>query len=144
MIVRPMELKDLDAVLALERDSFHEPWTEQHFRYELNENPYGFTFIAEQEGIILGFINFWIMFEQATINQIAVVPKFRHKGIGATLIIDALGRMKKAGVSQINLEVRVSNKIAQDFHQKFEFKEALKKSRYYHDGEDALLMVRAL
>jgi len=144
MIVRPMDSKDLDSVLALERDSFHEPWTVQHFQYELKENPYGFTFVGEQDGTILGFINFWIMFEQATINQIAVVPKYRHRGIGAVLMEDALMRMKKAGVSQINLEVRVSNKIAQAFYKKFEFKEALLKPQYYHDGEDALLMVRAL
>jgi ribosomal-protein-alanine N-acetyltransferase len=135
---------DLDQVLALENASFKQPWTLDHFRRELHDNPYALLFVAEQEGIFLGFIDVWIMFEQATLNQIAVVVAHRHKGIGSIMLEDIFRRVKAAGAHQISLEVRVSNQTAYEFYLKHDFKFILRKPRYYQDGEDANFMVRQL
>jgi ribosomal-protein-alanine N-acetyltransferase len=144
MIVRPMVDGDLGHVLELENASFKQPWTPDHFHRELHENPYALLFVAEQEGTFLGFIDVWIMFEQATINQIAVVGDYRGKGIGSIMLEDACNRVKTAGAHQISLEVRVTNQSAYEFYLKHGFKFVLRKPHYYQDGEDANFMVKQL
>ena len=144
MTIRPMTNEDLDKVLLIEAESFKLPWTKDHFHYELHDNPYAFLFVAVQDGELLGFIDYWIMFEQATINQIAVAQKYRRRGIGAIILDDALNRMKLAEATQVSLEVRVSNNIAGDFYRDHGFKTMLTKPHYYEDGEDAHFMVKQI
>lgn len=140
MIIRPMTLKDLPRVMEIEKQSFLFPWNEDHFRYELNVNPYSVSLVAEHERAIVGFINFWVMFDRAYINQIAVAPGYRKQKIGTTLMNDFLQRMRQNETKTVHLEVRVSNAPAIAFYRAFAFKEILKKPKYYDNGEDAFLM----
>ena len=39
--IRPFHARDLDAVLAIEQESFSEPWTRSMFEAELEGNPFG-------------------------------------------------------------------------------------------------------
>ncbi len=144
MRIRPMATTDLKTVMVLEHESFIDSWTAEHFAYELNANPYAHLFVAEQDDIILGFIDFWIMFEQATINQIAVAARFRKQGIGSIILADSLKRLNEAGCHQVTLEVRLSNLSGQAFYEKFGFTTILRKPKYYSDGEDALYMGKTL
>ncbi len=144
MRIRPMRDNDLAQVLDLENTSFKQPWTPEHFHRELHDNPYALLFVAEQEGVFLGFIDFWIMFEQATVNQIAVVGNYRRRGVGSILLEDAVKRAQAAGVNQMSLEVRVSNQSAYEFYLRHGFQNLLKKTQYYQDGEDAYFMVKPL
>jgi ribosomal-protein-alanine N-acetyltransferase len=84
------------------------------------------------------------MFEQATVNQIAVIGSYRRKGIGSILLEDALKRAQAAGVNQMSLEVRVSNQSAYAFYLRHGFQNILRKTQYYQDGEDAYFMVKSL
>ncbi|MEY3431555.1 MAG: ribosomal-protein-alanine acetyltransferase [Bacillota bacterium] len=140
MKIRPANIEDLSMILKIENLSFSSPWTETHFQYELKQNPYAFVFVAEAEGYVVGYIDFWITFQQAQINNLAVLPTLRKQGIGNVILMDALERIKHAGCESITLEVRVSNQIAQKLYAKHGFKKLIKKSRYYADGEDAWLM----
>jgi [ribosomal protein S18]-alanine N-acetyltransferase len=144
MIIRPMKEEDLPSVLDIEAVSFSDPWKKRHFLYELNENPYAFLFVAVEKEIIVGFINFWITFEQAMINQIAVLPALKRKGIASTLINDAFNRMKLANVISVSLEVRKTNKEAIAFYQRHGFNDILIKPQYYQDGTDAIYMIKEM
>jgi len=139
-----MEISDLPVVMALEQATFADPWTHDHFVYEINDNPYALAMIAEQDGQLLGFYDIWIMFEQATLNQIAVDRRYWRRGIASTMLVDALGRLKAAGAEQLTLEVRVSNDAAQAFYAKHGFELVMRKPQYYANGEDALYMVRKI
>jgi len=140
MKIRPATMQDLSTILTIENLSFPSPWTEPHFLYELKENPYAFLLVAEAEGFVVGYIDFWITFQQAQINNLAVMPHLRQRGIGKTMLMDSVERIKKAGCQSITLEVRVSNTIAQKLYGTYGFKKLIKKSHYYADGEDAWLM----
>ncbi len=144
MKIRPATLQDLSTMLKIETVSFLSPWTETHFMYELKENPYAYVFVAEAEGYVVGYIDFWITFQQAQINNLAVLPTLRKQGIGNVILMDALERIKHAGCESITLEVRVSNLIAQKLYEKHGFKKLIKKTRYYADGEDAWLMEKRI
>lgn len=142
MIIRPMELKDLEKVLLIENQSFISVWNKEQFIYELNENPYAILLVADYEGIICGFIDFWITFDVAQINQIAVMTSLRHKGIGKIMLEDTINRVIKTGVNKITLEVREDNVIAQSLYQSFGFKKELIKPSYYDNGDNAVFMIK--
>jgi [ribosomal protein S18]-alanine N-acetyltransferase len=144
MIIQSAKPKDIPSILIIEHLSFSHPWTEQHFLYELNQNPFSFVFVALEGNTIIGYIDFWITFETGQINNVAVHPKLRNKGIGRLLIKDALGRMEQGGCERITLEVRVSNIPAIRLYESFGFKILLTKEKYYEDQEDAFFMEKIL
>ena len=144
MIIQPATLSDLPTILAIEQAAFPSPWTLEHFRYEIKENPYAFLFVAKVDEQLLGYIDFWITFQQAQINNLAVTPGLRRKGIGKVLLEDALNRIQQAGCERVTLEVRVSNLAAQKLYEMYGFRFTYQKKQYYANGEDAWLMEKML
>jgi len=76
------------------------------------------------------------------IVSIAVLPEYRNKGIGYALVTQALNGVKAYNVSEIYLEVRISNDVAINLYKKLEFKPIKTLNGYYKDGESAHLMAR--
>lgn len=142
MFIRPMLENDLEKVLNIENSSFISPWNKEQFLYELKENPYAVLLVADYEGIICGFIDFWITFDVAQLNQIAVHENLRRKGIGEILLQDMLKRVIEQGVNKITLEVRVQNSKAIALYKKYGFKEELIKKHYYDNGDNAIFMIK--
>ena len=144
MIIRPANVNDIKSMIQIEQAVFPSPWTDKHFLYELKENPYAFVMVAEVNQIVVGYVDFWITFQQAQINNLAVHPQLQRKKIGTTLLQDALQRIQSAGCDRITLEVRVSNLAAQRLYRRDGFKMILTKKGYYDNGEDAFLMEKVL
>lgn len=142
MLIRPMTEEDLDKVLMIENTSFISPWNKEQFLYELNDNPYAVLMVAEYQGIICGFIDFWITFDVAQLNQIAVHEALRRKGIGEILLLDMINRVSEQEVTKITLEVRTYNEKAISLYKKHGFKEELVKKHYYDNGDDAIFMIK--
>ncbi len=97
--------------------------------------------VAEHDNIIVGYIIFWIRYEdEGHIISIAVDEEHRRKDVGTQLVEAALKIFKRYNIDKIKLEVRISNKKAIDFYNNNGFieKEVLKD--YYEDYEDAVLM----
>jgi [ribosomal protein S18]-alanine N-acetyltransferase len=140
MNLRKATIHDLPSILAIEKSSYTDPWTEDHFKYELLENPFASFFVAEEKKIIVGYIDLWKTFEIGQINNLAVVLPLRGKGIGRMLIVEAMNYLLKTGCTHITLEVRVSNAIAIRLYTSLGFKILLTKPQYYQDGEDAFFM----
>jgi ribosomal-protein-alanine N-acetyltransferase len=91
--------------------------------------------------MICGFVGMWLMVDEAHIINVAVKEEYRGKGIGELLIISGITMANKLGASIVTLEVRLSNKIAQNLYGKYGFKEAGIRKGYYTDNkEDALIM----
>ncbi|MEM2093974.1 MAG: ribosomal protein S18-alanine N-acetyltransferase, partial [Candidatus Bathyarchaeia archaeon] len=78
------------------------------------------------------------------IVSIAVLPEYRNRGIGSSLVEKAIERLKEYHATEIFLEVRVSNKAAINLYKKFGFSTSREILGYYRDGETALVMVRPL
>jgi len=157
-VIAPMRLEDLPQVMAIDQASFPQPWTEQSYRFELEEN-HNAHFIVALEAPptphpgwlqrwlapatprkVIGFAGFWLVVDEAHINTIAVHPHWRRQGIGERLLTAILERARAINAVSATLEVRVSNLPAQKMYAKFGFVEVGRRKRYYRDGEDALLM----
>lgn len=144
--VRKTLPSDLDAIMDIEAESFLHPYTREQMLSELSQNPCAHVYSALVDAEVVGFIDFMITFNSATISQIAVRKDMRSKGIGNRLI----GQMIKDCEAQsdpveyITLEVRQSNEKAQKFYKRHKFEPILVKKGYYDDGEDAVYMVRSI
>jgi [ribosomal protein S18]-alanine N-acetyltransferase len=144
--VRRMEEKDVLAVTSIEMGAFSDPWPESQIRYELKENPLAKLFVAYVGDEVVGYLDFMITFDSATINRLAVNSAYRKQGIASALLnkMVEVCHQQQDPVSWITLEVRPSNKAACNLYFQNDWKQVTIKKGYYSDGEDALYLVRSI
>lgn len=114
------------------------PWTvgqlEEVLRSDVNN-----CALAEDEGLLVGFLVWQETDFEAEVLQIAVLPSYQGQKI-ATALFDFLPANK-----EIFLEVRESNKPALLFYKKERFEEIARRKAYYHAPvEDAIVMKREI
>lgn len=140
--LRRMFEADLDGVLEIERLSFPKPWSRDSFLSEVTENACARYVVLLEDGKIAGFGGMWVIIDEAHVNNIAVHPDCRRRGYGR-LIMKELMRVawKAAEITQMTLEVRVTNVQAIDLYMSMGFDVAGRRRGYYEDnGEDAYIM----
>ncbi|MBI4715219.1 MAG: ribosomal protein S18-alanine N-acetyltransferase [Nitrospirae bacterium] len=139
------EEKDLEEIVAIEHDSFSDPWTPGMFRGELT-NPYSSLWVARDgEGGMGGFVCFWVVGDEIHFLDLAVAPPFRRKGLGEFLIRESLEWGGERGAGTAFLEVRESNQGARGLYRKMGFEEMMRRKGYYRNPrEDALVMMKRL
>lgn len=143
--VRPMEESDLDVVMYLENTCFVAPWGLKELTYEINDNPVSSLWVIESSvhGVV-GFVDYWITFDSATICQICVNPVYRSNGLGSQMMTEVIKDCRANKVRNITLEVREHNNSAIKLYEKFGFKKVLLKEKYYTNGDNAVYMVREM
>ena len=93
---------------------------------------------------LIGLGCLWAILEEAHITILAIHPRFQGQGLGQALLWALLTKAHYRPLERATLEVRESNLAAVSLYQKFGFKEAGRRKRYYQDtGEDALVMWRS-
>ena len=139
--------QDFEEVLSIENECFLEPYSRADLKYEFEENPVNKIIVAEKDGKVIGFIDYLITFNSATIMQIAVAKQYRNLGIATHLLSEMEKSFPKEVdelVESVTLEVRVSNKPAVNLYTKNGYKIVVVKSHYYKDGENAIYMIKRL
>jgi ribosomal-protein-alanine N-acetyltransferase len=137
--VRRLAYSDLPAVIAIERRSFPTPWSLAMFVLELSK-PSGICFAATTPGDeLLGYVVCSRYDQVWHLMNVAVAPERRRFGVAGRLISRLIDESR--GELPFTLEVRVSNLAAIAMYERFGFRSAGVRPRYYHDnGEDALIM----
>ena len=143
MIIREWTKEDIPVIADMERRCFHDAWTEEMLSDTLRYPIYN-CFLAEEGGQVCGYCCLIVVCEDAEVGNIAVDTPFRGKGIGKALMEAMHQRAKEKGATQSFLEVRVSNTNAIALYKKFGYESYGIRARYYEDGEDAIVMKRAL
>lgn len=138
---RNMTLDDVPVIVAIERESFTAPWSEEAFRTELTQNLFARYMVMEREGEILGYGGMWLIVDEAHITNIAVREPHRGQGLGERLLREMKRTASWLGSRRMTLEVRVSNETAQSLYRKLGFYASGLRPGYYSDNrEDALIM----
>src|SRR5207249_4761794 len=79
--------EQIDAVLAIEEASFTNPWTRVMYLAELENAGVSYCFLAKApDGQVVGFCSFWRVLDELHINNLAVLPEFRRRGIATELL----------------------------------------------------------
>lgn len=140
-IIETMKVRDLDEVMEVEHHCFKTPWSRYSFMCELTDNQFAHYIIARHNGKIVGYAGMWIILDEAHVTNIGVLPEYRGKGVGETLMRSLMALAKTKGASKMTLEVRKSNYIAQNLYSKLGFEPiGIRRGYYIDDGEDAVIM----
>jgi ribosomal-protein-alanine N-acetyltransferase len=124
--------KDKDATESGPQEKSRPPWFKRLFSQEPRLNT--------REHIV-GFSGFWMMVGEAHIIAIGVKNGYRQLGIGESLLIATIELAQILNANLVTLEVRASNKVAQELYKKYGFQVTGRRLRYYSsDGEDAIIM----
>ena len=139
MLIRNMNLSDIQAAVEIEKQCFSQPWSEKSFQDSIARDDT--VFLVCEDGAVTGYIGMYLCFDEASITNVAVSPEFRKRGYGELLVKAAKEAAKAAGAVAILLEVRQSNEPAISLYKKLGFEElGIRKNFYEHPVEDAIIM----
>jgi ribosomal-protein-alanine N-acetyltransferase len=145
-MIEPATADDLDAVLEIERHSFHSAWTRETFERELVTHHARIDVVRER-GRVVAFHNYWLVSASSELHvlSIATHPDHRRRGLGGQLLAHALDAARAIGATLATLEVRKGNAAAIALYDRHGFRTVHVRARYYQDNdEDALVMTRTL
>ena len=130
----------IDGVFEVEKSCFEDYWSKDSFKKELSNNLAKYL-VAKVDGKIAGYVGIWFVVDEGHITNVAVHEDYRGKKIGDKLINELVQVCKDNKIVSMTLEVRASNKIAQNLYRKYGFKMAgIRKEYYSNNKEDAIIM----
>ena len=139
--IRRLTYADLPQVIAIERRAFPTPWSLAMFVLELSK-PGGVCLAARRDGNLAGYLICSRYDTVWHIMNVAVDPARRRTGVATALLFELFERVGDDN-ARFTLEVRTSNAPAIELYERFGFRAAGVRRRYYQDnGEDALIMWR--
>ena len=107
--------------------------------YLNRDNPFLINYVFLVNNIPIGLISYSLIYDRIELEYVWVKQDFRRKGIASKL----MKKMFEEKVSNITLEVSVSNESALNLYKKYGFKVASIRNNYY-GKEDAYLMIREM
>lgn len=141
LVFRSMVVEDIAIICEIEQESFTTPWTSGAFYNELTNNHFAKYMVMECDGEIAGYGGMWMIMDEAHVTNIAVKAEFRGRKLGDRLLTELKNTAAYMGAEKMTLEVRVSNKIAQNLYEKQGFRSVGVRKNYYSDNhEDAQIM----
>lgn len=145
--LRPMSVNDLDAVVRLEQDAFqgaaHTPWTRAMFFEELSQ-PSRSWWVAHDRGQVIGFAGGMLAGDDLELLDVAVEQSRRRQGIATRLISRVAYDGQMLGAHYLSLEVDSKNTAGQATYAALGMSEEGRRSAYYGQGHDALILRAAL
>lgn len=145
MLIRRMDLLDIDKIVALEQELFSSPWDKEAFYYELEKNAFSTILVLEDELEIIGYIGMWLLGDQTQITTLGIKKAYQGNGYAKKLMDKCEEITKMMEYANINLEVRISNQKAIKLYEKCGFKIVAIRKNYYQDNhEDAYLMIKEM
>lgn len=141
---RRMKPADLKRVMEIAESLREAPqWPRSAYVAALDPaaQPRRIALVAEAKGAVAGFAVASLMPPEGELETIAVAQAAQRHGMARRLFAELTAELGKAGITEVNLEVRASNQPALGLYRGLGFAETGRRVRYYHDPvEDAVLM----
>lgn len=139
--VRAASASDIPYLCAIENECFSTPWSAKSFEDFLS-NGCSHCLVAIMGNEVCGYVGMNLILGEGEITNIAVLQKFRRKGVAAALL-DSL--CETESLERLMLDVRVSNTAAQSLYENHGFSvDGIRKGFYSKPREDAILMSRTI
>lgn len=150
LAVRPMQMADLDAVMAIEPTIYSHPWTRGNFSDSLNSGYSAWVLLQQQQ--IIGYALMMMVLDEAHLLNISVAKAHQKQGLGCYLLNHMIEISRRHKAANMFLEVRTSNIAAISLYENMGFCEMAIRRGYYpadpaifkSGREDAMLMGLAL
>jgi len=139
--IRRLTFADLPQIIVIERRAFPTPWSLAMFVLELSKSS-GWCLAALRGEELVGYLVCSRYDTVWHIMNVAVDPVHRRQGIATALLTGLIERINDTR-ARFTLEVRESNIGAIALYERYGFRAAGRRRRYYQDnGEDAVIMWR--
>lgn len=116
MEIIPMQQSHIDAVAALERACFSEPWSAAALAEELS-NPHAVFRVAVEGDTLLGYVGMHHLVDEGFITNVAVSQDARRRGVARALLAELSAYGREHSLYRITLEVRVGNTPARTLYE---------------------------
>ena len=136
MTIRDWKKSDNEVIALLEKQNFNDPWSKEMFD-ECFSVPNFSGFVCEENDVICGYVCVAYACDEADVLDLCVDTVFRRKGYGAMLMESAISFLRSKLVTNVFLEVRVSNAAAIGLYEKLGFEKVGIRKKYYENTEDA-------
>lgn len=141
VVLTPMRRRHLRGVLRIEGEVYPHPWSPGLFAGELSMPENRVYVVARIGAMVAGYGGVMVVVDDGHITTLAVDPAWQRQGIATRLLLQLARKAAARGVEQLTLEVRLSNKAAQELYRKFGFAPAgIRRGYYVDNGEDGLVM----
>lgn len=142
--IRELTEADLDAIARIERSAHQAPLSPDALTAEMRA-PCARSFgVDSPEQGLIAFVIAWLVVDELTIMNVATDASHQRQGIARVLLESTLRWAQAQGAAVALLEVRVSNVAARGLYTSMGFEQIGHRRGYYADGEDAIVMQRAL
>ncbi len=141
VVVVPMRRRHLRGVVDIEERTNHRPWSLTLFQGELRQ-PTSRRYVVALDGYrVVGFAGLMLTGFEGHITNVAVDPDARRRHIATRMLLVLFREAIALGLEDLTLEVRVTNRAAQELYRRFGFVPGGVRPNYYSDiKEDALIM----
>ncbi|MGH9171343.1 MAG: ribosomal protein S18-alanine N-acetyltransferase [Acidimicrobiales bacterium] len=137
----PMKRRHLKAVVAIEQQVFPSPWSLSLYLSELALPSTRSYHVATVGGEVVAYAGLMVAAGEGHVTTIGVDPSWQHKGIGRRLLLTLARAALERGADGMTLEVRMTNRTAQELYHEFGFVPAGIRKNYYSEvNEDAIVM----
>lgn len=136
-----MRRRHLRAVMRIESRVYPVPWSMSLFLSELalrSTRAYYVAYVGRQ---LVGYAGLMMTLDDGHVTTIAVDPAWHRHHIGSRLMLAVVREALRRGATSLTLEVRLSNRAAQNMYRRFGFRPVgVRKNYYAETKEDALVM----
>lgn len=154
IVIRQFKPEDLETVMEINRTCLPENYSSSFFLDIYAKCPEGFL-AALNDDRVVGYImcrlergfsemSRFRLVKKGHVVSIAVIPEQRRRGIATRLVQEAMKGLAEKEAEECFLEVRISNKAAQELYKKLGFRDTRSIPFYYQNGEGAVVMSRTL
>ncbi len=142
MSPRPAASDDLEQILSIEKLSYPEPWSSDHFIEEMQKTYARVLVLTDDETdtVVSAYIIYWVQAEGVSLLNVAVNPKWRGLGFAKKLMSVMINEAVREEIPRIILEVREGNLDALSMYEKIGFKKTGARKSFYSNGDTAIIM----
>jgi ribosomal-protein-alanine N-acetyltransferase len=117
--------------------------SKEQIENDFKNNVFTRYFIYLEKNNIIGFINYYDLYDRYEIANIYVKEENRNQKIGSKLLEKVIKLGEQQQIKNITLEVKKDNVYAIKLYEKNKFKKVAIRKAYY-DGTDGILMERKM
>jgi ribosomal-protein-alanine N-acetyltransferase len=134
--------KHIRDIMPIEEAVYPKPWTAKVFSEEIDMMMRGrrHYVVAHIGRDLVGYCGLLFAEQDAHITNIAVHPKWQKRGIATELMLELAYEARERKCEALTLEVRHTNKAAQELYRRFGFAPAGIRRKYYENTDDAIVM----
>ena len=132
-----VDINDIKDRIQEVEELFPDVFNIESIKSDLENNPFSHYLVYLDNNKILGFINYYEIYDRVEIANFNVLDSYQNKGIGNKLIKKVI-ELSKDKVN-ITLEVRRDNDKAIHIYEKNGFKKVAVRKNYYNDVDGVLM-----